>query len=277
MDASYPSTQEVLQNWFILKFAILDGFIEIVNDATQSVSILAVPSKNRVQKGRVCKKWKHVLHPVEWFVRQMFANNWLEDFLWFQQCLYQIVAIVAKVHFVEGYDGHSYIFWLFERENLHKKYSKILLTYDSEFIFEFLCSFHIFVRKEVVPVQHSKLDYHFDDVFDQFFRFLLVARLWNKNELIKTNSVKLVFCICPLKFHIWCIVNAYYLWCNSILTYCLAKRYRLSSRDAVTSSMKIFAMFLPAIRLRIFFWALNPISRALNVLSVMTVPKKKVH
>lgn len=52
-----PYKKKWLQNWFIsLKFAIFDGLIEIVNDATQSVPILAVPSKNGVQKGRVCKK-----------------------------------------------------------------------------------------------------------------------------------------------------------------------------------------------------------------------------
>lgn len=45
----------------------------------------------------------------------------------------------------------------------------------------------------------------------------------------------------------------------------------LSSSEAVVPSMNVLATVLFAIRDRIFFWARNPMSRALNALSVMTV------
>lgn len=44
----------------------------------------------------------------------------------------------------------------------------------------------------------------------------------------------------------------------------------LSSSDAVVSSMNVFAIVLFDIRDKIFFCARNPMSRALNALSVMT-------
>lgn len=60
------------------------------------------------------------------------------------------------------------------------------------------------------------------------------------------------------------------------LTYCLARRYKLSRRDAVVSSMKTLATFFPAMRERIFFWALKPISLALKALSVITEKQTKL-
>lgn len=49
----------------------------------------------------------------------------------------------------------------------------------------------------------------------------------------------------------------------------------LSSSEAVVPSMNVFAMVLFAMRDRIFFCARNPISRALNALSVMTEKQTK--
>lgn len=64
---------------------------------------------------------------------------------------------------------------------------------------------------------------------------------------------------------------------NKILTYCFARRYKLSRSDAVVPSMKARATFFPAILERIFFCARRPMSRALNALSLMTTQEKKHH
>lgn len=49
----------------------------------------------------------------------------------------------------------------------------------------------------------------------------------------------------------------------------------LSNSEAVVPSMNVFATVFVAMRDRIFFCARNPISRALNALSVMTGMKKE--
>lgn len=97
-----------------------------------------------------------MVYPTETLVRQVIANQLLEETPAIIDVFYQEGSVESVVHFKEADNGFHY---------------------SCEFVLELICNFKILSRKLVIPGEDINLHNNFDDVLHQFLRLLLIARI----------------------------------------------------------------------------------------------------